>query len=126
MTDPGAGSAPPALFAAVMLTGCGGSPAVSPAATSIPAPNPTQRAALMEELGKVDVELAHPRAVSAARMACKKIQEGASDDEQKIVVAGAFRMGNEKFVSPEQAGRVLAVIKANGFCTTSSDDRASS
>lgn len=81
-------------------------------------PVTAQRAALMKDLAKLDAELAHPRAVAGARMVCTSIQSGASDEELKSTVTEAFHMGGRS-LTPEQAGRVLAVIKANGFCTPS-------
>lgn len=107
-----------ALFAVLAFTGCAAGEATDSAttATALLSPSGEQRTALLEGLGAVDPDLAHPRAVAAARRACKALQSGHPDGEQIRIIEGAFRMTGGRQMTAEQAGRILSIVKDNGFC----------
>lgn len=106
----------PALFAALILSGCAGS-AEKPALNTVPKPNDEQRVALTKSLEAVDPALAGPRSVSGAVAMCRLIRSGAPETEQVERVSSIFRLDQGKPLTAEQNGLVLKAIKDNGFYT---------
>lgn len=111
----------PALFAVLAVTGCAASQATEPAPSAVvlPSPNAEQRTALLEQLDSVDPELAPPRSIAAARLACAAIQAGKAVGEQTEIVESAFKLTGGKQITPEQAAAIVAIVQDNGFCTKS-------
>lgn len=106
----------PLLFGAALLTGCAGTPAAGHENAEPPAPSAEQRAALLAELEKVNPDLARPSVVAGARAMCRGILEAHSEEGQ--LGAARYQLSRKTpEISDEDVVRVVAVIKANGFCT---------
>lgn len=106
----------PALLAVLMLSGCSMLPFGKSSEASAPVPDDFQQEALLRDLSTVEPELKHPRSVTSARKVCSSILKGASDTETGQVAAASFRMAGDRALTAEQSGRVVVLIKANGFC----------
>lgn len=94
-------------------------PTPEPAVTfvsSIPKLNAAQEASLMNELAKIDPLLANEKSVDNARNQCHSILGGTSAANELVGAKARFTGRKVKTVSDSEARRIIAVIKANGFC----------
>lgn len=106
----------PLLLTGVLLSGCAGAPVAQPSAQpKVPVPTSEQRASLVTELSKVNPGFSDNRVIVGARALCRGILDRSPDAEQINLVRGFFGT-HAQSLSEADATKVVAVVKANGFC----------
>lgn len=87
-------------------------------ATTVPRPNGGQRASLEAELSAIYPGAPEGKYADWAVSVCSDILRGADGAELEGNVILRFSGGSRPDPTPEQARQMIAVIQANGFCTT--------
>lgn len=125
---------PIACASLLLLAGCSGSTAAGPDATTatgatspadtavghIPEIDAAHEAALSSELSKINPLLVNDKTVSNSRNECSAILGGST--EASLIESTKARFTGRKVaaVSDDEAARILATIRSNGFCKATS------
>jgi hypothetical protein len=118
----------------VSIAGCSSAPTTSPTTPSspatttaarppivsgIPKPSAAQEVRLLAELGKVHPALNHDRSVHRSRNVCGDILNKEKEAAILDRARKRFEGGSTGPLTQEHAKKIVAVIKANGFCVKS-------